>query len=445
MSDELAEHLDALARDDCYRVDAVLKQSPFETTERVFFKGENGSELGPFVRKRIDKESGIGLAYECICAAQKMGRRFRYVPRVIECCDAGTSFIVVMEYVGGETLQDVVYRCDPSLDLACDVFPRLCDAVIELHEDFEVPLIHRDLKPSNVMLSRDSLTIIDFGITRTYKENSDNDTHHFGTRAYAPPEQFGYGQTDVRSDVYALGMLLYFCLTEKTPDVRMRKDEFRDERIPEAIRSVILRAVSFDPDDRYESVLELKRAFQKACGSLVEVPGPVEQSLLYEVPHSLSRGEAAASSPSFSRNAVPAKPKHDTLPDGKPNGSREPRTAFGRVLARVPFAVGVVWDVLLALFFVLIGAVAAYQTAVPEAGSAQYAAGPLWLRALSYGSLVLLILGPLVYLVSDRRPLARLIPRLAAMPLERDIAATLLVFLVGFIVFGVSGQFFSAS
>ena len=139
----------------------------------------------------------------------------------------------------GETLADIVYRNDPSISLARDVFPRLCDAVGELHEGFDVPLIHRDLKPSNIMLSRDSMTIIDLGIARAFKEESDEDTRHFGTRAYAPPEQFGFGQTDVRSDVYALGMLLYFCLTEKTPDAKARREGYASEHVPEPMRQVI--------------------------------------------------------------------------------------------------------------------------------------------------------------------------------------------------------------
>ena len=66
MLDELAEHLNALQRDDCYRVDAVLKESPYETTERVYFRGENGAELGPFVRKSIDR---VTLALAALTSA----------------------------------------------------------------------------------------------------------------------------------------------------------------------------------------------------------------------------------------------------------------------------------------------------------------------------------------------------------------------------------------
>ena len=139
------------------------------------------------------------------------------------------------------------------------MFPKLCEAVRELHEAFDPPLIHRDLKPSNVMLTRDNLTLIDFGIARSFDEAAEQDTHHFGTRAYAPPEQFGYGQSDARTDVYALGMLLYFCLTEKTPDAKARRAGYRDAGVPEPLRAVVERAAAFDPRDRYASVRSSSR------------------------------------------------------------------------------------------------------------------------------------------------------------------------------------------
>ena len=147
MTSDISSYLSAIDRDACYRVDAVLKESPFETTERVYFVGSNGAEQGPYVRKRFDAEAGMGRAYERLLEAQASGRRFLHVPRVYDCYDLGREHVAVMEFVAGETLADVVYRCDPSLALAADLFPRLCDAVCELHERFDPPLIHRDLKP----------------------------------------------------------------------------------------------------------------------------------------------------------------------------------------------------------------------------------------------------------------------------------------------------------
>lgn len=262
----LDEFLHSLDREDRYEVISVLKETPYETTQKVRYIAEDGSVEGPFVRKFIAQDAGIGHAYVEIFKAQEAGKRFEHVPRVRECYSRVRDFVVVMEFVAGETLQNVVYRCDPSYVLAKDLFPRLCEAVMELHESFVPPIIHRDLKPSNVMLSAESLTIIDFGIARQYKESAEEDTYHFGTKAYAPPEQFGFGQTDVRSDVYALGMILYYCLTEKTPTNAARSAGFVDKAIPDHLRPVLVKATALDPQERYASARELRDAFILACG-----------------------------------------------------------------------------------------------------------------------------------------------------------------------------------
>lgn len=238
----LVEHLASLDRDDSYRVERVLKRSSVETTELVYFEGTGGGSLGPFVRKRIDASAQIGGAYERLFAAQRAGRRFEHLPRIVDCRRVGDELNVVMEYIEGETLGALVDRLGATPDYARELYPALCDAVGELHAGFAMagetsaPEIHRDLKPSNIIvtganytpndgLTFSSLVIIDLGIARVWRDGADADTVKFGTRPYAPPEQYGFGQTSVRSDVYALGALLFFCLTgvDPKPGLDMRE------------------------------------------------------------------------------------------------------------------------------------------------------------------------------------------------------------------------------
>lgn len=397
MQDELSEHLNALQRDDCYRVDSVMKETPYERTEKVYFVGANGSEQGPFVRKKIAADSGLGEAYGRLYGAQKAGRRFAYLPRIVECYSVGGDRVVVMEYVYGETLQETVYRCDPSIALASDLFPRLCNAVEELHSAFDPPLIHRDLKPSNVMVTRDSLTIIDFGIARSYKEGGACDTRHFGTRAYAPPEQYGFGQTDERSDVYALGMLLYFCLTESTPDAKARTRGFRAASVPEAFRRVIAKAAELDPADRYQSVGELKASFGEAL-DVAAASGKQAQAPAFASRHSFARAENAS--------------------DG-----RMKRGA----LSRVPAGVGYAWNILLLATLLLFLAVSVNLAFNPDPASAD-AQASLAKRILTYGSVMVLFFVPAAYLISDRRFLKRHVPFFRKMTIPKDIAIFLMLF-----------------
>jgi len=271
--DPLLTYLNALARDECYRVEAVLKVAPHETTEVVSFVGANEAALGPFVRKRISGDAPLGSAYRLLWGAWRAGRRFRHLPRIYDVHEGDGELIVVMEYVAGRTLRDEVYVRDGSLALAAELFPSLCDGVIELHEEVGAPLIHRDLKPSNVVVNGPALTIIDFGIARAFRAGAPHDTTHFGTRSYAPPEQFGYGQTDVRSDVYALGMILYYLLTERDPDPSVAAGGFAAPDVPPCLRGVLQRACAFDPAARFSSVRELKAAFLASVAAPA-APGP---------------------------------------------------------------------------------------------------------------------------------------------------------------------------
>lgn len=261
--DGLSQYLDALEREERYRVDDVLKSSEFETTQRVVLQ-DDGGDRGPYIRKVITRDSGLGSVYELVYQACQQGRHFKHIPAVVECYQRDQATVVVMEYIEGPTLADYVYEHDPSLQLASDIFPQLCDAVTELHTQFSPPIIHRDLKPSNIIIRDGVPVIIDLGIARERKEQAETDTTHFGTRAYAPPEQFGYGQTTERSDVYALGMLLYFMLVEQTPSMKVVRRGFEDVRIPEPVRRTIVCATSFDPQQRYATALELKQAFALA-------------------------------------------------------------------------------------------------------------------------------------------------------------------------------------
>lgn len=266
MGRSLEQYLQETERINGYRVDAVLKQAEFETTERVFFTGVNGSEQGPFIKKHIVQPEGssLGSAYQRIFEAQQRGIRFLGIPRIIECVSIGGTITVITEFVPGKTL-DAARPTQPA-DIA-KTFALVCDAAIELHERFDPPIIHRDIKPSNIIVNEESVTLIDFGIARSINDQSAQDTTHLGTRNYAPPEQFGFAQTDERSDVYTLGLVLYFLLSGKDPCSDFKKTLDSDKSIPANLKHVIRIATEFDPKRRYASARQLKEAANIAFGN----------------------------------------------------------------------------------------------------------------------------------------------------------------------------------
>ena len=380
MEDALSNYLAAIDRDSCYRVDATLKRGRLETTERVYFVGENGAELGPFVRKYL--APGLGGAYETVFAAQRDGARLSHLPRIVECHRQGDQLVVVMEHVSGETLAGAVASSDDRLDLVRRVFPDLCDAVSELHELLDPPVIHRDLKPGNVMVSAGGVTLIDLGIARSWREDAQQDTTHFGTRSYAPPEQFGFGQTDVTSDVYALGMLLFFCLTGRDPAPTDRERGFAVDGVPAELRPVIARAAELDPARRFPSA----RAFKEALlAALSAAPGE--------------------------------------------------KSAQRSLLARVPRRLGVAWNALVTggCVLLLVGCVGAMLYP-----NAEIAAWPMWYRLYAYLAFAMPVILVGAYLLLDRRPLRRRVPVFARLTVRQETGRGLLVLLALFVAWAVA-------
>lgn len=435
MHGQLEKYLDALQRDGSYRTDAVLKRSAFETTERVYFVGHNGAELGPYVRKRFALSAGVGEAYRRLWEAQESGERFIHLPRILECYDTEDERVVVMEHVSGDTLSDVVYQRDPSTELGLDVFRKLCDAVSELHERFDPPLIHRDLKPSNIMLSSSGLTIIDFGIARSFDPARTEDTRHLGTRNYAPPEQFGFGQTSVRSDIYSMGMVLYYCLTEKTPTASLTESGFDDASIPLALRPVLTKATRFDPQQRYGSVLEMRHDFEQAVAALQARPvvaANLASSAAAAAPgvSAVSAGSASSGAAHCDQNVCP----NETVAVFAPGAEGNKRERL-RPFARIPFWVGTVWNVLLALVWILFQIADVQIIFDPFGELAVYEPWGKWVMGIG----VITIPGALIaYGLADKRLLAKRFPVLARWRwsiqlLVCVVAAVLLAFLAGFI------------
>ena len=392
--DPLAEMLERFENDTCYRVDALIKQTQVERTERVYRLGTaDTQEAGPFIRKYIARQSGLGEVYQLLFEKQQAGKRLTHVPRILDCGPIADKLVVVMETAPGETLAACVEALPGQkerLDFTQRMFPELCNAVEEPHTAFERPIIHRDITPTNVMVDLDesedctpTVMLLDFGISRVFKPQADHDTAYLGTRPYAPPEQCGFGQTSVQTDVYALGAVLFYCLTGKPMSNNDRLVDYASPSIPSDLRRVIAKACALDAKGRYMSAGDLKIAFE-ACPSVRAV------------------ARARLQKP------VPARP---SVPDTRQaNGSTEqsprPRSPQGAVLAllahlpdAIPTWICRVWNVFIALNWVLYAYASWFTTsqALPEGT-------PFWLNRC-FATFDVLLFSSIAYTLYDKRRL----------------------------------------
>lgn len=181
------------------------------------------------------------------------------VERVTKLVRVKHGYIAVCGFCGGFTLRNIM-DTDPALLKAgiVRISQQLCDAACHLHK---LGLVHRDIKPENIIVDFGSLdekvhtTLIDFDISRARSRNGGkaHDTGLFGTPGYAAPEQYGFGETDFRADIYAAG--------------RVTGDMLACCGYPEELRDmwkkVIEKCTEYSPDNRYKSYEIMKREIEK--------------------------------------------------------------------------------------------------------------------------------------------------------------------------------------
>lgn len=191
-----------------------------------------------------------------------------HLPSIVDIFDRDDSFLIVMDYIEGRTLSDILKEQgrQPQADVV-DWALQICSVFKYLHS-LNPPIIYRDMKPGNVMLKPDgNIMVIDFGTAREYKHQSSEDTIHLGTKGYAAPEQFqdNHQQTDPRTDIYNLGATMYHLVTGKNPS----KPPFKflpirqvDRTLSSGLESIILKCVAPDPNERYQTVDDLEFALE---------------------------------------------------------------------------------------------------------------------------------------------------------------------------------------
>ena len=199
----------------------------------------------------------------------------------------GNFWYLVMEQVPGETLEVALQRAPNGRFPESQVLAWAAQlgAVLSYLHSHNPPIVYRDLKPSNIMRRPDgTLKLIDFGIARFFKPGQISDTHYLGTPGYAAPEQYGHGQTDARSDVYSLGVLLHQLLTGYDPaltPVNLPPVRQLNPAVTPHVAAAITQALQVDPARRFSSVSAFVQALAggSRSGSTRAVPsGPAVAS-----------------------------------------------------------------------------------------------------------------------------------------------------------------------
>ncbi|HEX9067658.1 MAG TPA: protein kinase [Ktedonobacterales bacterium] len=268
--------------------------------------------------------------------------------RVFEHFVQGNKHFIAMEYVDGQTLEDVMI--DSGRPVAWEQVAtwgmRLCDVLTYLHS-LQPPIIYRDLKPSNVMVTPSrEIKLIDFGIARWLKAAQEHDTAQLGTDGYAPLEQYA-SHSEPRSDLYALGATLYHLMTGRVPEsapTRTGGKPLTSMRahyaaIPENVQRVVERAMTLDLSSRYASAEEMRDALEglfptptvftrpaQDAGTSTDAPATPSQSAPVEKDHASASTGAPVNGVPATGDSNPMVPAATTPPPVSAPPSRSGRS-----------------------------------------------------------------------------------------------------------------------
>ena len=225
--------------------------TPFDSDENVFL-----------VRDRLTKELLVEkniLVHNLNLYQQLKARPLKGVPKIYQIESVNEKTILIEEYIHGLNLMQIVLNQGPFPETGvASYMVSLCDILGQFHA-MSPPVIHRDIKPGNIILSNnDEIYLIDFNISREYKSYSSVDTVSMVSHHFSAPESYGFGQTDVRSDIYSIGATMHFLLTGGY----LKETDYYGE-----LKHIINKCTEMAPERRYQSVGELRAALIRYAGA----------------------------------------------------------------------------------------------------------------------------------------------------------------------------------
>ncbi len=231
----------------------------FDNSNKCLLINEETNEI--YIKKRLD------VYNESVISFLKNNNNIHF-SKIIDYREEDNQLIVIEEYIQGETLHKYIENHSLTNKEKEKIIIDICDGLYFLHTA-EPPIIHRDLKPSNILIDKDNIVkIIDYDAAKVFKKGLKRDTVLIGTPGVAAPEQYGFAQSDVRTDIFSLGLLIKELFLNDSKMLRIAD-----------------KATKMDPNDRYSSVINLKSDIQNPSLklALLPIPGFRTNNLLHKI------------------------------------------------------------------------------------------------------------------------------------------------------------------
>lgn len=166
-------------------------------------------------------------------------------PQIIDIYEENNQLTVIEDYISGRSLEEIMKTTSLNISSVYKYTLQLCGILEKLHS-LKPSIIHRDIKPSNIIVTEcDNIILLDFNAAKYHNDACESDTILLGTQGYAAPEQYGFGSSSPKTDIYALGIVL----KELTKNITS---------VPSELSALINKCIQMNPDDRFANVTELK-------------------------------------------------------------------------------------------------------------------------------------------------------------------------------------------
>ena len=227
-----------------------------EQYEKIALLGENNDRKTWLVRQKNSNKIFVlkEIEIENISIYESLQYiKNRHLAAVKNIIEIENKAVVIEEYISGDILADKIENKNITKEDAVDYTCQLFEVLSELEK---VNIVHRDITPKNILISSDNVVkLIDFGISRKTKEGRTKDTTILGTAGYAAPEQFGFMQTDIRSDIYSAGVVFHEMLTGKMPE--------GNKCICYDYKEFIQKCINISPENRFQTACQAYKELMK--------------------------------------------------------------------------------------------------------------------------------------------------------------------------------------
>ena len=235
----------------------------------TIWKVEDTATGRPMLLREYDIDPRLKVADALAKVAAFTRLRHAHIAAIVDLFDHAGHVMLIMESVGGRTLEDVLAEHPQGIPEARVLVwgDQLCSGLEYLHTQ-EPPVIYRDLRPAAVLVDpADRVQLVDFGYARLFRPEKTSDTRQMGTPGYVAPEMYERAQTDARSDIFSLGASLHRLLTRHQPGTtfpRLPRVRELNPAVSPELEAVITRATRLEPRQRYPSA-EAMGAALRAC------------------------------------------------------------------------------------------------------------------------------------------------------------------------------------